>query len=433
MKSIKCSQTASSLPVMSRQTDGAADLLTPSPLGFAGGEGWGDGGESLHDIANPRTPTLSPAKPGERGKASRPIRVCFLIDRLNRAGTETQLLALIRSFDRSRVEPFLVLLDGEDPASRGLEPDDCPVLRLGVRSFLSRGAVTAARTFARFLRHHRIEILQAYFLDSVYFGAPVARIAGVRRVVRVRNNVGYWLTRKHRLLGKLYGRLCERTLTNSEQGREALLAEGVPAGRILVLENGVDVDRFAAGPPPNTARPDVRIGAVANLRAVKNLDLLIRAAGRLAIRQPHISVEIAGDGEQRPELERLIAEQNCGDRIRLIGAVSDVPAFLATLDIAVLCSRSEGMSNALLEYMAAGRAVVATRVGANDRLIGKEIEGLLIPPGDETALVEALGRLLNDPDLAARLGAAARSRAVDCFSRDAMCRRFEDFYAGLIG
>src|SRR5262245_19660507 len=188
-----------------------------------------------------------------------PVRVCFLIDRLSRAGTETQLLALIRSFDRSHVEPYLVLLDGEDDTSRGLEPADCPVLRLGVRSFVGSKAVRAALKLIRFLRHQQIHILQAYFLDSVYFGAPMARLAGVRRIIRVRNNAGYWVTRKHRLLGKIYGRLCDITLTNSEQGREALLAEGVAAGRLTVLENGVDVERFAGGKPPNTAGPDVRI------------------------------------------------------------------------------------------------------------------------------------------------------------------------------
>jgi glycosyltransferase involved in cell wall biosynthesis len=358
----------------------------------------------------------------------RATRVCFLIDRLSRAGTETQLLALIRSFDRSRVEPFLVLLDGEGDASRALEPIGCEVLRLGVRSFLSRQAASAARAFGRFLRSREIDVLQAYFLDSVYFGVPVARLAGVRKVIRVRNNTGYWLTRKHRLLGKGFSRLCDITLTNSEQGRDALLGEGVPSDRVVVLENGVDVDRFAAGPLPNA----LRVGAVANLRPVKNLDLLIRAVARLAPRYPRLALEIAGDGEQRPELERLIAELNCGERIRLIGAVGDIPGFLASLDVAVLCSRSEGMSNALLEYMAAGRAIVATRVGANDRLIRDQVEGLLVPAEDEGALAGAIERLLIDPALAARLAAAARRRAVESFSRAAMCRRFENFYERLV-
>src|SRR5205085_9125876 len=109
---------------------------------------------------------------------------------------------------------FLVLLDGTDNLSGGLEPADCPVLRLGIRSFLSHAAISGTQTFARFLRRHRIDVLQTYFLDSVYFGAPIAKLVGVKRIIRVRNNIGYWLTRKHRILGKIYGRLCDVTLTN---------------------------------------------------------------------------------------------------------------------------------------------------------------------------------------------------------------------------
>src|SRR5262249_6656265 len=159
-------------------------------------------------------------------------------------------------------------------------------------------------------------------------------------------------------------RIVDLTLTNSEQGRTALAAEGIPPTKITVLDNGIDIDRFGRSRPPDVGRAAVRIGAVANLRPVKKPDLLVRFAAAVQQRHPHVYWELAGEGEQRPELERLTRGLNLQDRFVLRGAVSDVPAFLATLDIAVLCSRSEGMSNALLEYMASGRAIVATRVGA---------------------------------------------------------------------
>src|SRR5262249_60234482 len=104
-----------------------------------------------------------------------------------------------------------VLLDGNDESSRALEPADCPLLRLGVRTLASRHAARAAWNLARFLRHNRIDILQAYFLDSVYCGAPVARFAGGRKMIPLRNNAGYWLTRRHRLLAKIYTRLSNHT------------------------------------------------------------------------------------------------------------------------------------------------------------------------------------------------------------------------------
>jgi len=377
----------------------------------------------------PNPPIAQSLAPVSRDATAAPVRVCFLIDGLSRAGTETQLLALIRELDRTRVEPSLVLLDGEDELSRSLEPADCPVLRLGVRRLVGWRAVAAARRLAAFWRERRPDVLQAYFLDSAYFGVPLARWCGVPRVVRVRNNLGYWLTRKHRLLNRLVGRLVDVTLTNTDAGKQALIdAEGLPPGRVAVLANGVDLARFAGFPEPDTTRPVVRVGCVANLRPVKNIDGLMRAARRVCDRFPHVVFEVAGDGEQRDDLERLHADLRLGDRFLLRGSVADVPGFLRTLDVAALPSHSEGMSNALLEYMAAGRAIVATDVGANSTLIRDGEHGLIVPPGNPATLAVSFERLLADAPLAARLGAAARTRVRAEYSRDAMRQRFEDFY-----
>jgi glycosyltransferase involved in cell wall biosynthesis len=132
------------------------------------------------------------------------------------------------------------------------------------------------------------------------------------------------------------------------------------------------------------------------------------------------------------ELERQAAAAGLAGRFTLPGSASDVPGFLAGLDVAVLCSHAEGMSNALLEYMAAGRAIVATAVGATPEVIADGVHGLLVPPGDEKRLADAIARLLEDRDLAQRLGAAARRRALDHYSREAMVGRFEDFYQSLV-
>jgi len=137
----------------------------------------------------------------------------------------------------------------------------------------------------------------------------------------------------------------------------------------VVLENGVDTVRYKRFMLPDLTKKLVRVGCVANLRPVKNIDGLMRAAKSALERFPQLVFEVAGDGEQRAELERLHTELGLVERFVLRGSVSDVPNFLRSVDVAVLPSHSEGMSNALLEYMAAGRAVVATAVGANPTLI----------------------------------------------------------------
>ncbi len=239
-------------------------------------------------------------------------------------------MRLIRSLSRDRVRPYLCLLNGEDELSRSLEPGDCPVLRLGIRSLLRPSALGAVRRLGKFWRTHRIDIVQTYFLDSTYFGAIVAKLCGIRRIVRVRNNLGYWMQGTHRHLARWMGKLTDITLTNCDDGKQAVIAmDRLTSEKVAVLENGVDLDRFPLTSPPDLTRNTVRIGAVGNLRPVKNIDGLIRVAAQLCRRYERLRFEVAGEGEQRADLERSIAERGLQDIFHLRGSVGDVPGFLA--------------------------------------------------------------------------------------------------------
>ena len=385
----------------------------------------------MRTLTPPTSAIIRP--PADGAPAARPVRICFVIDELAVAGTETQLLALIRHIDRRLVLPHLCLLRGDSPLSRDLEPDGCPVWRLGVGALARPRALHRLVRFARLLRRQRIDVVQAYFPDSSYFGLTAAWLAGVPNRLRTRNNLGHWLTPMHRRLGRMLNLLTTATLTNCEAARQALLlAEGPAPATVHVLENGVDLGRFLS--PAATAGAPLdspRVGAVANLRRVKGVDVLIAAAGLLADRHPGVRFRVAGEGEQRDALEAAIARLGLSERFLLPGGSANVPAFLAELDVAVLPSRAEGMSNSLLEYMAAGRAIVATAVGGNSELVEHGVHALLVPPDDCAALAGAIARLIDDRALARRLGAAARQRARERYGREAMVRRFEDFYQGL--
>jgi len=360
----------------------------------------------------------------------RPVRVCFLIDELAAAGTETQLLALIRHLDRARVRPYLVLLRGEAPLSRQLEPDGCPVLRLGVGSLRSPRTALRAMRFIQFLWREQIDVVQVYFPDSSYFGVMAAWLAGVRHRLRTRN-IGHWLTRTHRLLGRAINVFTTATVANCEAARRSLLADEKPSPEsVFVLPNGVDLDRFLTMPVPTG--PARCVGAVANLRHVKGLDVLVNAAARLKDDFPDLCFRVAGEGDERANLERQVRGAGLEGRFFLPGSQGDIPAFLAGLDVAVLASRAEGMSNAVLEYMAAARPIVATAVGATPELIRPDEHGLLVPPGDAAALAAAIARLVADRALASRLAESARRRAREEYSRAAMVRRFEEFYTRLV-
>jgi glycosyltransferase involved in cell wall biosynthesis len=380
------------------------------------------------------TTTAAVHQPPPRESRTRPLRICFLIDELAVAGTETQMLALIRELDRAQFQPYLVLLRGESAASRALEPDCCPVLRLGVGSLTKPATLLQVRRLVRFFRREQIDVVQTYFPDSTYVGIPAAWLAGVKHRLRTRNNIGHWLTPLHRFLGRTLNCLTTATLANCHAARTALLAAERPRPEsVIVLENGVDLHRFLSVTPPQEWSPSgpVRIGAVANLRPVKGLDVLVRAFLRLAPRFPGLTLHLGGEGEQRHDLEALVGEAGLTHRLKLPGQITDVPAFLGSLDIAVLPSRAEGMSNALLEYMAAARPIVATAVGATPELIEDGRQGLLVPPGDERVLAGAIADLLDNPASAVELAESARRRVRERYSRAAMIRRFESFYQTL--
>jgi L-malate glycosyltransferase len=364
----------------------------------------------------------------------RPVGVCFLIDELNVAGTETQLLALIHHLDRARVRPYLALLKPHAEDCHPLEPSDCPVLRLGVRALRRPWAWRQAWRFARFLRQRRIDALMLYTPDSTYFGAVAGNLAGVPHILRVRNNLNHWMGPLDRWLGRLYNRLVTGTTVNCDAARQAVLRdERAPAHTITVLENGVDLERFLAIPPwQNRRNTGRRVGVAANLRRVKGLDIFVEAAAQLAGTRNDLTFHLAGTGEEQAALARQIDRRGVGRCVEICGSVSDIPGFLASLDVAVLPSRSEGMSNAVLEYMAAARPIVATAVGATPEVIAHGRHGLLVPPDDPKTLAGAIGQLLSDSAQAERLAAAARRRVRQHYSRQAMVERFEQFFESLV-
>ena len=205
--------------------------------------------------------------------------------------------------------------------------------------------------------------------------------------------------------------------------------DGVAPESVVVVRNGIDLGRFVEmqSPAASTNGRPRRIGMVANLRPVKGPDVFIRAAALVHAEHKDTIFSMAGEGD-RASAEALARECEIEDRLELLGTVSDIPAFLAQLDVAVLTSHSEGLSNALLEYMAAGRPIVATAVGGNVELIEDGTSGLLVPPDDPEAVAAAIKRLLSNLALSSGLATAARERVSREYSCRAMIQQHVDLY-----
>jgi glycosyltransferase involved in cell wall biosynthesis len=197
------------------------------------------------------------------------------------------------------------------------------------------------------------------------------------------------------------------------------IAQPVPSGRSIRDELAI----------PGTAPLVV---AVARLDPYKSLHILIEAAKRLRDEFPALRVLIAGEGSERPRLERLIAGLQLDQSVTLLGARSDVPDLIAACDVATLSSYSETTPLAIMEYMAMGKAVVATRAGGIPDLIEDQVEGLLVEPGDPAPLAEAIAILLRNPELSREMGRRGSERQRSEFSIEAVARRVEALYQELL-
>jgi glycosyltransferase involved in cell wall biosynthesis len=221
---------------------------------------------------------------------------------------------------------------------------------------------------------------------------------------------------------------------------DALRLEGEQRGmrcRWVLLQNGVDTEHFRLPPADAQARAalglDPRqpvVGTIGRLEDRKGHDQLLRAAGEMLAgangRRPQLV--IVGDGPLRESLAGQARTLGVADSVRFEGTVADVRPVLAAMDVFVLPSRAEGMSNALMEAMAAGRPVVATAVGGNTEVVTDGETGLLVPPGNPAAIARAVDGLLGDPERASRLGAAARQFVTHHFGARARVAELERLY-----
>jgi len=290
--------------------------------------------------------------------------------------------------------------------------------------------------FVSLLRRERIDVLHAHKFGSNAWGVLTGRIARTPVIVAHEHtrNDPYGANRLRKLIDReLIARLGDVFVAVSRADRRYMIDdERISPEATVFIPNG------APSTPP-TEGSDARsllalapaiptVGSAGFMHPRKRFDLLVRAAAILRSELPAVRVFIAGDGEERPALERLIGELGLADTVTLLGRRTDVIDLLAGFDVAVCCSDHEGSPISVMEYMDAARPIVATRVGGNPDLIEDGVDGLLVPPGDHVELAAAIGRLLGDRELARRLGAAARERRRREFTIEAMCRRLEALY-----
>ena len=336
---------------------------------------------------------------------------------------------LVRRLDRDRFSVQVACTHKRGPWLSQVEAYS-PITAFPIRGFAHTTMVAQGVAFARWCRTERIAVVLSCELYGNIFALPFAALAGVPVRLGSRRELNPDKTRTQIALQRQAYRCAHAVVANSNAAARQLASEGVRGDRVAVIPNGVDVSRFAARREP---RPITTIATVANLRTEKAHEVLLAAAARLLVHQPHLRFLIAGDGPRLAELRALAESLHIASRVTFLGHCDDVPALLAEADVFVLPSRSEAFPNGAIEAMASGLPVVASAVGGLLDLIDDGETGVLVRPDDPIALADAIESLILSPERAVALGASARDAVTRRYSFDRMVRAFEDLFLTHLG
>jgi len=369
-------------------------------------------------------------------------KVFYLVDSLNIGGTETQAVELALRLPSERYQVTLGCLLAEGPLRERLKGSAVEVQQFHPRGGLdSPGGVYQLARLTACLRRERYDIVHTHDLWSNLMGVPAARLAGVPAIVSSRRDLGHleWYQGKKRHWLRRIQNLSHIVLANATPIRDALIAEdGFAPEKLRVIHNGVDTAKFERAQRDRDrlfpgSQHQTLVVVVGNMHTdVKGHPWLIDAAPMVLREFPQTRFVFAGDGAARPTLEAQVAKLGWQSHFMFLGPRGDIPDILASCDIGVLPSRAEGLSNAVLEYMAAGLPTIASRVGGNIELVEDGVTGILIPPEDSTAIAEALLRLLRDPGLSRQMAEKGQRVAVEKYSFERLIREVDAMYTQLL-
>jgi glycosyltransferase involved in cell wall biosynthesis len=372
------------------------------------------------------------------------IRILYIIDQLlGLAGTEKHLYSLVRCLDKNLFDPWILCFEARNEVLRYFRPY-ARVFNLEMGKIYDHRAISRFTFVVGLIKKIRPDIVQTFHFKSDTYGVVASRFAGVPCVISSRRDSADLKRERQIVLSRIANAMidhfimvCRKVMENQRR------KENIPLRKMSVIYNGVDYRRFASGDNyENRERirnqlkireNEIVIGVCAIFRPEKGYDVFLKAIGKLKEEIDNFKVLICGDGQLRKKYEVYCSENNLKSIIHFAGYVSDVEAYLSAMDIFCFVPvKNEGFSNALLEAMASGKAIVASDVGGNTEAIIDDHSGIIVPPKDHDSLVKALMRLIRDQELRGVFANNAKKRALFEFNLEKMIKKHEELYCRLI-
>ncbi len=357
------------------------------------------------------------------------MNVLQFIGSFHQGGSERQAVQLTRLLrEDDSVKVFAATLNKEGVLLSEIEKLDLPEIpEYKLTSFFNANFLRQAKNCAKFIRENDIEIVHTHDFYTNVFGITAARFAGVNLKIASKRETAGMRSRAQNFIEKRIFALSDKIVANSVAVKNYLINEGVNAQKISVIYNGLDLDRLK---PESNDRAKILtdlnlpkdekikfVTLVANLRhAVKNQPMFLRAAAKVSEKIPAAHFILAGEGELKNELENLAKTLKIEQNTHFIGRCAKIPELLFVSDICVLTSFNEGFSNSILEYMSAGKAVVATNVGGAAEAIVENETGFLVESDDDEMMANRLGEFLNSKEKTENFGREGKKIVEEKFS-----------------
>lgn len=354
-------------------------------------------------------------------------KVFFLIDHFKDpfAGTEGQVYALIKGLRDRKIEAQLAVFKPSEYIINQQFP--CPVKVLDIKKMLSLKAIIELLKLGFYLKRNDFKLVHIYFNDASVIAPVILRCFGIKVVIS-RRDMGFWYTPRLAKILKFNAKFVNACICNSHAVKDKTMeVENLTLSKMHVVYNGLPDYKISPDDVTQVEkineflpRSNKIIGIVANIRPIKRIQDLMYAAEKIAAQQKFdFKIAMVGGGNES-ELTSLCKQLNIADKVIFLGAQKNVEKYVMNFDIAVLTSESEGLSNSIIEYMAAGKPVVCSNVGGNNELIKHGLNGYLYPVGDIQQLTNYLIALLESADDRKAFGLSGQRKVIESFSMNNM-------------